>query len=192
MSQTLPQPLAPTLAPAKISLEQYHRMVEAGIWDDRQVELLNGIIVEMSPEGTPHAHRSTDLGEYLIRLLGERAQVRPAKPITLPNGSEPEPDLAIVQRLGNEYLSHHPYPDNIFWVIEYSYTSLEKDLGVKAEIYAAAGIAEYWVVNLKDNKLIVFRDPINGKYQAQQEFTSGSISPLAFPDLAIEATRLLR
>jgi Uma2 family endonuclease len=121
-----------------------------------------------------------------------RAQVRPAKPITLPDGSEPEPDIAIVQRLGDEYLDHHPYPENIFWVIEYSNTSLEKDLGIKAEIYAAAGIPEYWVVNLKENKLILFRDPVNGKYQSQQEFTSGTISPLAFPSLAVEVTRLLR
>ncbi len=191
MSQTLQQSIAPTLTLAKISVEQYHRMVEAGIWDDRQVELLNGIIVEMSPEGKPHAHRSTDVGEYLIRLLGDRAQVRSAKPITLSDGSEPEPDLAIVQRLGDEYLVHHPYPENIFWVMEYSNTSLEKDLGIKAEIYAAAGIAEYWVVNLKENKLIVFRDPVNGKYQSQQELTSGQISPLAFADLAIEVARLL-
>ncbi len=191
MSQTLQQSIAPTLTLAKISVEQYHRMVEAGIWDDRQVELLNGIIVEMSPEGKPHAHRSTDVGEYLIRLLGDRAQVRSAKPITLSDGSELEPDLAIVQRLGDEYLVHHPYPENIFWVMEYSNTSLEKDLGIKAEIYAAAGIAEYWVVNLKENKLIVFRDPVNGKYQSQQELTSGQISPLAFADLTIEVARLL-
>jgi Uma2 family endonuclease len=72
-------------------------MVDAGIWDDCHVELLNGVVVEMSPEGLPHAHRSSDVGEYLMRLLGDRAHVRPAKPITLPSGSEPEPDIAIVQ-----------------------------------------------------------------------------------------------
>lgn len=191
MSQTLPNPIAPELI-AKISLDQYHRMIDAGIWDDRHVELLNGLIVEMSPEGSPHAHRSTEVGEYLIRLLGEQAQVRSAKPITLPSGSEPEPDIAIVQRLGDEYLNHHPYPENIFWVIEYSNTSLEKDLGVKAAIYAAANIPEYWVVNLQDNKLIVFRDPVNQKYQFEQEFTSGKVNPLAFSEITIEVARLLR
>lgn len=192
MTQALQHPFTSALVPAKISLDQYHRMVDVGIWDDRHVELLNGVVVEMSPEGTPHAHRSTDVGEYLMRLLGERAQVRPAKPITLPLGSEPEPDIAIVQRLGDEYLDHHPYPENIFWVIEYSNTSLDKDLGVKADIYAAVGILEYWVVNLKKNILIVFRDPVNGKYQSQKEFTSGIINPLAFPDVVIDVSRLLR
>jgi Uma2 family endonuclease len=190
MTQTLQQP-ATELIPARITLEQYHRMVEAGIWDDCHVELLNGVVVEMSPEGMPHAHTSSDVTEYLTRLLGDRAHVRDGHPITLPSGSEPEPDIAIVQRLGKEYTLHHPYPENIFWVIEYANTSLDKDLGVKADIYAHEGIPEYWVINLKKNVLIVFRDPVNGKYQSRQELTTGSISPLAFPDVAIEVTRLL-
>jgi Uma2 family endonuclease len=184
--------LPPALVPAKISLEQYHRMVDAGVWDDRHVELLNGVVVEMSPEGTPHASRSTTTGEYLREVLGIQVQIREGHPITLPSGSEPEPDIAIVQRLGDEYLNHHPYPENIFWIIEYSNTSLDKDLGVKADIYAGVGIPEYWVVNLKKNTLIVFRDPVNGKYQSQQELISGIISPLAFTDVAIDVTRLLR
>lgn len=179
------------LVPVKFTLEQYHQIVEAGILEGCHVELLNGMIVEMSPESTPHAHRSTNVGEYLILLLGERAQVRPAKPITLSSGSEPEPDIAIVQRLGDEYLTYHPYPENIFWVIEYANSSLEQDLGVKADIYAVEGIVEYWVVNLRENKLIVFRDPVNGQYQSRQESTSGSISPLFFPNLAIDVSRLL-
>lgn len=191
MAQTLPQPIAPELI-ARISLDQYHRMVEAGIWDDRHVELLNGIIVEMSPEGPPHAHCSADASEYLIHLLGQQAQVRSAKPITLPNGSEPEPDIAIVQRLGDEYLNHHPYPENIFWVIEYSNTSLEKDLGLKTAVYAVAEITEYWIVDLKANKLIVLREPVNGTYQSQQEMTTGTIQPLAFASVAVEVSRLLK
>jgi Uma2 family endonuclease len=192
MTQALQQPITPALVPAKISLDQYHHMVDVGVWDDRHVELLNGVVVEMSPEGTPHASKRTTAQEHLIRVLGDRAQLRIGAPITLLGGSEPEPDLAIVQRVEDNYLSHHPYPENIFWVIEYSNTSLDKDLGVKADIYAEAGIPEYWVVNLKKNTLIVFRDPVNGKYQSQQEFTSGMISPLAFPDVAIDVARLLK
>jgi Uma2 family endonuclease len=186
------QSALPGLIPAKITLEQYHRMVDAGIWTDRHVELLNGVVVEMPPEGPSHASDSSRTGELLIYILGQRAHVRFAKPITLPNHSEPEPDLAIVQRLDDYYRNHHPYAENIFWLVEYANSSLEKDLGVKADIYAAARISEYWVVNLQDNKLIVFRDPVNGKYQSRQELTSGSISPLAFPDVAIDVAQLLR
>ncbi|QYO68609.1 Uma2 family endonuclease [Leptolyngbya sp. 7M] len=185
-------PTTSGLIPAKITLEQYHRMVDAGVWEDCHVELLDGVIVEMAPEGIPHASDSSRTGEFLIHQLGQRAHIRFAKPISLPNHSEPEPDLAIVQRLDDYYRSHHPYPENIFWLIEYANSSLEKDLGVKAGIYAAAGIPEYWVVNLQENQLIVFRDPVNGKYQSRQELTSGSISPLAFPDVAIDVMQLLR
>jgi len=114
------------LTTAKWTIADYHSMVAAGILAGRQVELLNGEIVEMPPE--PHAYSSDEAGEYLIYLLGERAKVRQAKPITLLNSnSEPEPDIAVVQRLGREYREHHPYGENIFWVIEYSDSSLSKD-----------------------------------------------------------------
>ena len=77
----------------------------------RCVELLNGEIVEMAPEGEFHAYSSDEAGEYLIYLLGERAKVRQGKPITLPqSNSEPEPDIAIVERLGRDYREHHPWP----------------------------------------------------------------------------------
>jgi Uma2 family endonuclease len=191
MVQSLPQPAYLDLVPARITLEQYHRMVDAGIWDDCHVELLNGVVVEMSPEGMPHASRSTTTSEYLRDVLGRQVQIRDGHPITLPSGSEPEPDIAIVQRVEDNYLSHHPYPENIFWIIEYSNSSLDKDLGVKAALYASEGIPEYWVINLKKNILIVFRDPVDGKYQSRQEFITGSINPLTFPEVAIDVARLL-
>jgi Uma2 family endonuclease len=164
---------------AKWTIDEYHRMIEAGILCDRKVELLQGEIVEMSPEGEPHAYCSDEAGEYLANLLGDRAKVRQAKPITLPNNSEPEPDLAIVQRLGREYREHHPYPENIFWLIEYANSSLEKDLEIKSKIYADAGIPEYWVVNLQKTHLVVFRDILDGEYATKQIFKTGTIQPLA-------------
>jgi Uma2 family endonuclease len=180
-----------TISLALWTLEDYHRIVETGLLDDRPVELLNGEIVEMAPEGESHAYFSTEAGEYLTRLLGDRALVRPAKPITLPNDSEPEPDIAIVQRLGREYLSHHPYPENIFWLIEYANSSLEKDSTLKYRIYAKAGIPEYWLVNLKRGELIVFRDPRDGEYASKITLTEGEITPLAFADVKIAVAALI-
>lgn len=180
-----------TTIAAKWTLQDYHRMIEVGILNNRQVELLKGEIVEMPPEGEPHAYASHEAGEYLAALLGNRATVRQAKPITLPNDSEPEPDLAIVQRLGREYRLHHPYPENIFWIIEYSYFSLEKDLQAKSKVYAEANIAEYWVVNLKESQLIVFRNPQSGVYTSQTILTNRTIQPLAFPDVDILAASIL-
>lgn len=180
-----------TLSIAKRKLDDYHRMVEIGLLDDRRVELLSGNIVEISPEGESHAYFSTEAGDYLTRLLGNRALVRHAKPITLPNDSEPEPDIAIVQRLGREYLTHHPYPENIFWVIEYADSSLEKDATVKDKIYAEAGIPEYWLVNLRRQELIVFRDRRDGEYGSKMTLTAGEITPLAFPEVQIAVEALI-
>jgi Uma2 family endonuclease len=174
-----------TVALAKWTIEEYHAMIATGILDNRQVELLRGEIAEISPEKEPHAYFSTVAGTYLIRLLGERAMIRPAKPITLPNNSESEPDIAIVQDLGRKYLQHHPYPENIFWLIEYSNSSLEKDLNTKTKLYAEAGISEYWVVNLKKKVLIVFREPEDGDYASKSMLSGGTVYPLAFPDVAI-------
>ncbi len=180
-----------SLVIAKWTIDEYHSMIDAGILSDRQVELLKGKIVEMSPEGEPHAYSSDEAGEYLAKLLGERAKVRHAKPITLPNDSEPEPDIAIVQPLGREYREHHPYPENIFWLIEYANSSLEKDLEIKTKIYAQAGILEYWVVNLKKLNLVVFREILDGDYATKLTLTWGIIQPLAFPDISVAVEQII-
>lgn len=180
-----------TIAIAKWTLEEYHRLVDSGMLENKRVELLKGEIVEMPPEGEPHAYFSDESGESLTQLLGKRAKVRQAKPITLPDHSEPEPDIAVVQRLGREYLHHHPYPENIFWIIEYSDSSLSKDLEIKTKVYAEVDIPEYWVVNLKTQTLIVFREPCSGQYTSRQDYTSGSITPLAFPDLSIKVSTII-
>ncbi|WP_414625009.1 Uma2 family endonuclease [Calothrix sp. CCY 0018] len=180
-----------TVTLAKWTIEEYHQMIEAGIFDNRRVELLKGEIVEMSPEGEPHAYFSSEAAVYLIRLLADKAMIRQEKPITLPNNSEPEPDISIVKPLGREYLEHHPYPENVFWLIEYSNSSLEKDLETKTKIYAEVGIAEYWVVNLKKRQLIVFREPSDGEYASKTTITEGTICPLAFPDIAVSVDMIV-
>ncbi|MEA5421176.1 Uma2 family endonuclease [Spirulina sp. CCNP1310] len=179
------------LSTLKWSLDDYHQMIKAGLFVDRPVELLAGEIVPMPPEGEPHAYFSRTAGAYLARILGDRALVSPAKPITLPNDSEPEPDIAIVAPLGREYLKHHPYPENIFWVIEYANSSLEKDSTLKYHLYAEAGIPEYWLVNLQTGELIIHRQPKGEEYGSKITLTTGTISPLAFPDLTIPVAAII-
>ena len=174
------------------TLAEYHQVVDAGVLDDQPVELLAGEIVVMSPEGEPHASMSSYAGEYLVGLLWERAHVRQAKPITLAAvSSEPEPDLAIVRRSPQQYRDHHPYPDDVLWLVEYANTSLSKDLDQKKRLYAEADISEYWVVNLRDMTVLVFRDPEAGTYRYEQTLESGVIHPLAVPDVAVSIDRLL-
>ena len=174
------------------TLAEYHRLVDEGILDDQPVELLKGEIVVMAPEGEPHASMSSYAGEYLVGLLWERAHVRQAKPITLPEtSSEPEPDLAIVKRSPQQYRDHHPFPEEVLWLIEYANTSLPKDIDEKKRLYAEAGIAEYWVANLRDMTVLVFRDPEAATYRTEHVLASGAIRPSAFPDIAVSVSRLL-
>jgi Uma2 family endonuclease len=184
----------------KWSIDRYHQIIAAGILDEplveglrqRSVELLQGEIIVMSPEGESHAYYNTEVADYLRELLGNKVKIRDAKPITLPNDSEPAPDIAIVKPLGTAYLEHHPYPDDIFWLIEFANTTLKKDLGVKKKIYAAAGIPEYWVVNLQATELKIFRDLIDGEYREELTLITGSIQPRSFPDTIVDVQRLLR
>jgi Uma2 family endonuclease len=175
---------------AKWSVDDYHRMIEAGILRDRRVELLAGEIVEMSPETPIHYNTAKRGARYLEELLAGRADVRFNGPITLLD-SEPEPDIAIVRLPESTYNNRHPEPEDIFWVIEVAKTSLKKDLDLKGSIYATAEIQEYWVLDISTKRLIVFREPQNGQYVIEQTFLQGEVIPLAFPDVRILIERLL-
>ncbi len=89
-------------------------------------------------------------------------------------------------------MEHHPYPENIFWLIEYADSSLGKDTEIKRKIYATAGIQEYWVINLRRMELIVYHDPLNDDYQSEITLTSGNVTPLASPDITVAVNRLLK
>jgi Uma2 family endonuclease len=180
-----------TIVTAKWSIQEYHQMIESGLLDNRQVELISGEIIEMSPEGALHSSFCGEIGEYLRRILGDQAKIREAHPITLPDSSEPEPDIAIVRNLSTLYRDRHPYPEDIFWLIEVSDSTLTKDLGIKKDLYASVGIEEYWVINLQESVLVVFNNLTSAGYQATASFTDGIISPAAFPHISINIQRLL-
>ncbi len=175
---------------AKWSVDDYHLMIESGVLNNRSVELLEGEIIEMSPEGPLHRFTNDTVAEYLRELLRGQAKVFEAHPITLSN-SEPEPDIAVVRLPNSNYLTHHPYPEDIYWLIEISNTTLEEDLGRKKKIYANAGINEYWVINLKTKEIIVFREPSGNDYKTKFTVNEGTISPISFPELQIEVKTLL-
>jgi Uma2 family endonuclease len=174
---------------AKWSVEDYHRMIAAGILRDRRVELLAGDIVEMSPEGPLHASRIRKVANYLRSLLGDLALVSEAHPITL-SESEPEPDVAIVRLPESRYDERHPGSEDIFWLIEIADTTLAKDLKQKKQSYAAAGIEEYWVMDVNANLLTVFRQPQKTDYTIKQEMRQGELAPLAFPNIVVSVNRL--
>jgi Uma2 family endonuclease len=115
---------------AKWSVENYHRLIEAGIVCDRRVELLAGEIVQMSPESPQHYSLAESRADALKTLLSGKAHVRFDGPVTLVD-SEPEPDIAIVRLPQDRYWTSHPTPANIFWLIEFSQFTLDYDLNEK-------------------------------------------------------------
>ncbi len=147
-----------TLTTYKWSIEEWHDLVNSGVLAGKRVELLEGEIITMSPEGIPHRNTNHKVVKYLRKLLDGLAEVYESHPITLDNSphsraSEPEPDIAIVHLPESIYDTHHPYPEDIYWLIEISNETLTKDLEQKTITYARNGIAEYWVIDLKNNKL---------------------------------------
>lgn len=174
---------------AKWSVAQYHQMIEAQIFNDQSVELIAGEIVEMSPETPLHYNTAKRGVRYLEELLKGKAEVRFNGAITLAD-SEPEPDIAMVRLPESRYDEHHPYPEDIYWLVEVANTSLKKDLELKKSIYAAANIPEYWVLDLADKKIHVFRNPEGNDYLNSQIWEQGKLAPLAFPDLSVSLEKL--
>jgi len=180
-----------TFVTAKWSLEEYHRMIDAGLLDQRRVELVNGEVIEMPPEGVEHTFYCCETVRYLRSILRDLAEVREAHPVNLPHNSEPEPDVAIVKLPASQYRTRHPQSADIYWLIEIASSTLAKDLGIKKELYATAGISEYWVIDLPHKVLVVFLDLQNGSYRTEISLTSGVISPIAFPSVRLDIQRLL-
>ena len=177
-----------------ISVQDYHRMAESGILrPDERVELLNGQIVQMAAKGTAHGAAITRTRLLLEQRLGSAALLRLQDPVQLNDCSEPEPDIAIVFPKPNYYEDHHPTPQEVFWIIEIAASSLKFDCEVKALAYAQSAIPEYWVLDVNEFKLHVYRSPSTNGYQSEtilaEEMT---IAPLAFPDCLTTVKSMLR
>lgn len=179
-----------TVTTYKWSIEEWHKLVESGVLEGKPVEFLEGEIINMSPEGIQHSYTNDSVVKYLRRILANLADVRESHPITLDN-SEPEPDIAIVRLPETIYRNHHPYPEDIYWLVEISKQTLKFDLEQKSKTYARNAIAEYWVIDLVNNKLIVQTQPSNNSYTQIKELNTGTITAQAFRNVAIAVDKLL-
>jgi Uma2 family endonuclease len=174
----------------KWSVDDYHQIIEIGLLEGKSVELLEGEIIAMSPEGVPHRFTNHTVVKYLRSLLTGLAEVFEAHPITLDN-SEPEPDITVARLPETIYAKHHPYAEDIYWLVEIANKTIQKDLEEKSIIYARNGIPEYWVIDLPNKKLWIFINPQDNSYQNKFELNTGIINPVAFPNIEIEVDRLL-
>lgn len=159
---TVPPPaneVAPPLPLYRFSVEQYRRMGETGVLtpEDR-VELLEGVIVKKMNLNPPHAGCLQVASALILKTLSSEWSLRSQSPVTTTD-SEPEPDLAIVRSDDRGYFTRHPSPTDVGLLIEIADSSLARDRGPKAQLYARAEIPTYWVVNLIDRQVEVYTDP---------------------------------
>jgi Uma2 family endonuclease len=185
--------MAETLSHHRFSVDDYHRMVEAGILtkDDR-VELLHGEIVVMAPISRRHSacvHRLLDV----FGGLGTRALKSVQSPVQFED-SEPEPDFALLERREDFYASAHPGPADVFLLVEVAVSSLAVDRGVKLPLYAASGIREFWLVDVEADAIEVHRhpDPESRRYTEVRRVVRGeTLQAEAFPDFEVPASKIL-
>jgi len=168
--------------PRRFTREEYYRMYDAGLFRDERVELLDGEIIAMSPQNTPHASSVARINRLLTPLLVKSYSVRVQAPISLDRFSEPEPDFAICTLDPDDYLGGHPTPDDVLLLIEVSDASLAFDRKRKRVAYARAGIAEYWIVNVPDRMVEVSQRPDRAakRYRVARRARPGEI--LSLPD----------
>lgn len=177
----------------RFTADEYYRMAEIGILvDSMPTELLDGEVVEMSPMGAGHRAAVSRCISLFVPLFKGKAEVSAQLPVRLDDFSEPEPDLALIVPRKDFYKKRHPGPLDVWGILETSDSSLHYDRDVKLPIYAAARIKEFWILDLKDEVLHVFRDPQRGAYATALTFRRGdAVSFLAFPDIEIPVSDLL-
>jgi Uma2 family endonuclease len=175
------------------TVKEYDRMREAGILgEDERVELLEGRIIKMSPKGIKHAVANDRASRCFFKHFGDRVIVRNQNPIHLDYASEPEPDLVLAVPQEKEYSDHHPTSSDILFVLEIADSSLSVDRQTKSRLYAAAGIIQYSVLNLKAGELEDYRDPGLDDYRSKQTYKAEqSFSLVAFPEIEINVSELL-
>jgi Uma2 family endonuclease len=163
-------------------------MVDLGFFAQERVELIDGLLVTMSPQGSRHANIVARLATRLLPALLDHAEVRIQSPFAAGGDSEPEPDIAVVPLA--DYWRNHPA--NAFLIVEVSDSTLAKDRSIKTRLYARAGIAEYWIVDLEANVVEVRRQPQGDGYLDVTRHGRGErLSLLAFPDVSVETDQIL-
>jgi Uma2 family endonuclease len=175
------------------TVSDYRRMSEMGILaPNERTELINGQIVLMVAKGTPHVTSLHLLANALRDRLGKAVLVRTQDPIQLDDWSEPEADIVIARGTVLDYADHHPCPEEIELVVEVADSTLKQDCEIKDKLYAQAEIADYWVLDLKNRQLHVFRNPTPTGYTSHLILTEpNQIAPLSFSTLTLSLTAVL-
>jgi len=173
----------------RLSVAQYHQMIEAGIFtDDDPVELLEGWLVTKMTKNPPHILSTLLTSKALAEILPSGWFISSQEPFTTLN-SEPEPDVMVVRGTERDYSQRHPQANEVGLVVEVANSSLQRDRTLKLRIYVAAGIPTYWILNLQERQLEVYTEP-SGKgaaaiYAARRDYTASESIPVMLNGEAI-------
>ncbi|HKZ06256.1 MAG TPA: Uma2 family endonuclease [Methylomirabilota bacterium] len=176
---------------------EYDRLVDLGVFAGEPIELIGGQLLVAEPQGAYHASTVGMVDDALRAMLPAGWLVRCQAPLSLDDESEPEPDLAVVPGRRADYLGAHPSRPAL--LVEVADSSLAFDREEKGSLYARAGVADYWIVNLVDHVLEVLRAPVpeptapyGWRYASVERLgPTAAVTPLAFPDRPIAVSDLL-
>jgi Uma2 family endonuclease len=183
-----------TMSPIEVrrwTREEYEKMIDAGIFPpETRAELVDGEILNMTPQKRAHGAAIRSAEEALRSAFKSGYDVQTQLPLALGPSSEPEPNLAVVSGSWRDYRDAHP--SSAVLIVEIADTSLEYDRNRKGPLYAGSGIPEYWIVNLTDRCVEVYRDPSAGAYRFSKRFAPGeTIVPLHAPEASVSVADLL-
>jgi len=175
------------------TVDEYHRMAQAGIFGpEERVELIEGEVLEMSPIGHRHMICVNRAMRLFIIKAGDHALVSVQNSLGLSEYTEPQPDVVVLKPRADEYSAKKLSAEDTLLVIEVSQTTLNYDRQRKLPLYAAAGVPEVWIEDLKNDLLLVFRQPVRNTYSSSLVLRRGeSLSPLALPSLVLTVDELL-
>lgn len=188
MEMTTPTDILGTERIRPLKRVEYDCLAAEGFFEDERVELLFGLVVEMAPNDPAHAESTDAVRAALARALGDRARVVSQRPFAASETSEPEPDVFVVPN--GRYWSEHP--GRAFLVVEVARTPLRIDRGVKAALYAASAVDEYWIVVVDEGLVEVHRDPMDGRWQTTTTHRRGEVLGMrAIPNVDLAVSDIL-
>jgi Uma2 family endonuclease len=177
----------------RFTIDDCYKMAEVGILSpDERTELIDGEILIMPPPGPRHGFVVDTLNETFVKLLQGKAVVRVQGGVVLHKFAAPMPDIVLLRPKGKAYLEKNPDASDIFLIVEVADSSLEMDTTVKLQLYAIMSVPEYWLADLRNNRLLVYSKPVGDSYQLTRELHRGeTLAPTLLPDCVIPVELLL-
>jgi Uma2 family endonuclease len=171
---TIPPPPPPPVR--RITVDEYERMIKAGVLEDPgKIELIDGFLVNKMGKSAEHSYAALSANEILGARLPTGWSARLEQPVRIPDYDEPEPDVAVVRGSRLDYRHRIPGPADIAMLVEVSDSSLGGDRTKKLSAYARAGIPVYWIIDMVDGQVDVYSEPSPSGYRSHEVLAPGHV-----------------